>query len=442
MNRTDERPFLEAIFDRYDDDRPRLIYADFLDDTGQPERAELIRVQIALARLGDDDPRRDVLMDRQAELLHHNRNVWTEQLAGRVVGIDFRRGIPDSVSIDATTFLEHGADLVQRLYIRRLRLLDAHPVAEKLFQSPLLAKFRELDFCGAELGDTGVEFLARSPHCQYLDSLDLGFNGITDRGIQALARGGNMPQLTTLALNDNDHITSDGLSALARSTSFSALRHLDISGNDIDERGIAAVVASPTLGRLQHFRWNTNRIGDAGIAILTSSNLLARLLKSDHTLVIRDNGIGPSGAHLLADCPALAYCRTLDLSNNYLGDSGIAALVRSPYLTRLKVLRLARNQLTDNGLATIHDPLCRLMEKLTLLDVSCNRLTRVGLALLDFMKGQRPVRLDRADNVQSAPAGDAPVTVAELLPDVMAGVADAARLKRRIAHPRHPIKPM
>jgi Ran GTPase-activating protein (RanGAP) involved in mRNA processing and transport len=251
-----------------------------------------------------------------------------------------------------------------------------------------------------------------------------------------------MPRLTALALNDNDHITSDGLSALAHSASFSALRRLDISGNDIDERGMAALVASPVMGRLQHFRWNTNRIGDAGIAILTSSRLFPQLLKSDQTLVIRDNGIGPAGARHLADCPALAYCRRLDVSNNYLGDSGIAALVRSPYLTQLKVFRLARNQLTDNGLATIHDPLCRLMEKLTLLDVSRNRLTRIGMALLDFMKGQRPVQIERADNVQSAPAGDAPVAVAELLPDVMAGVADAARLKRRIAHPQHPPEPM
>jgi uncharacterized protein (TIGR02996 family) len=73
MHFTDERPFLDAVFDRYADDRPRLVYADFLADAGEPERAELVRVQLALARLPDDDPRRPALADRQADLLARNR---------------------------------------------------------------------------------------------------------------------------------------------------------------------------------------------------------------------------------------------------------------------------------------------------------------------------------------------------------------------------------
>src|SRR4051812_5415321 len=48
---TGHEPFLRAIFDAPDDDTPRLVYPDFLDENGQPERAELIRVQCELARL-------------------------------------------------------------------------------------------------------------------------------------------------------------------------------------------------------------------------------------------------------------------------------------------------------------------------------------------------------------------------------------------------------
>ncbi len=44
-------PFLKAIIDQPDDDGLRLIAADFLDESGQPERAEFVRVQVALARL-------------------------------------------------------------------------------------------------------------------------------------------------------------------------------------------------------------------------------------------------------------------------------------------------------------------------------------------------------------------------------------------------------
>ena len=37
--------FLRAIFDAPDDDTPRLVYADFLQENGEDDRAELIRVQ-------------------------------------------------------------------------------------------------------------------------------------------------------------------------------------------------------------------------------------------------------------------------------------------------------------------------------------------------------------------------------------------------------------
>jgi uncharacterized protein (TIGR02996 family) len=46
--------FLRAILDKPDDDGPRLVYADHLDETGRSERAEFIRVQCALEN--HDDP--------------------------------------------------------------------------------------------------------------------------------------------------------------------------------------------------------------------------------------------------------------------------------------------------------------------------------------------------------------------------------------------------
>ena len=276
MHFTDEQPFLDAIFDRYDDDRPRLIYADFLDDTGEPERAELIRVQLALTRLSENDPHRPLLCDRQAELLNRNRAAWTSQLAGLVLGIDFRRGIPDSASVDAATFLDRGEELFRRLRVRRLRLLDAAPVIAKLFLSPLLANLRELDLCNADLGNAGLTLLARSPFLKTLESLDLGFNGVTDAGIEPLARAGNLAELNSLALNDNNGISDDGLRAIAESPFFAGLTSLDVSGNDIGETGIAAVAASPAMRQLRGFRVNGNRIGDSGLTMLVQSPLFAR----------------------------------------------------------------------------------------------------------------------------------------------------------------------
>jgi uncharacterized protein (TIGR02996 family) len=70
--------FLQDIRDNPDDDTPRLVFADWLDDNGDPQRAEFIRVQCALARMSDDHPRRDEFGAREQELLEANALHWTE----------------------------------------------------------------------------------------------------------------------------------------------------------------------------------------------------------------------------------------------------------------------------------------------------------------------------------------------------------------------------
>ena len=49
---------LQAILDEPEDDAPRLIYADWLEDNGEADRAEFIRLQIELARDSSDEGRR------------------------------------------------------------------------------------------------------------------------------------------------------------------------------------------------------------------------------------------------------------------------------------------------------------------------------------------------------------------------------------------------
>src|SRR5437764_1385486 len=88
--------FLRAIFDASDDDTPRLVYADFLDEHGDHDRAELIRVQCRLealrrrSELGDGGElrrRERELLDKlhpELELIH-----WTPEERAR---IGFDRG--------------------------------------------------------------------------------------------------------------------------------------------------------------------------------------------------------------------------------------------------------------------------------------------------------------------------------------------------------------
>ena len=61
---SDEAALLAAILAHPDEDTPRLMFADWLDEHGQPERAEFIRVQCELAQ-GESHQ----LRKRESELL-------------------------------------------------------------------------------------------------------------------------------------------------------------------------------------------------------------------------------------------------------------------------------------------------------------------------------------------------------------------------------------
>lgn len=435
----DEHPFLDAVLASPAADAPRLVYADFLDETGNPPdaaRAELIRLQVALARLPADHPRRPELRERETELCDRHLRAWTAPLASLGAVFTFRRGLPDAVTIDAATFLRRGEELFDntqvgggRSFVRRVRLLDPARVLPDLVQCPLLAFVEELDLGWGGLGNGGVERLVRSPHLGAVRALDLGFNGLDDAAARAVARASTLPQLQALALNDNGSITGDGAAALADSPFLAGVRELDLSGNDVNEAGVRAVVKGRATARLHALALNGNHIGDAGVAVLVGSELFHRMLDHHPHIDWRRNSVGPAGAAALAESAELARVAGLDLSENYLGDRGVFALCRSGRLGTVRTLRLARNQLTDPGgiaLAAAELP------KLRVLDVSGNRLTRRGLDALKAAAHTRGFTLEAGGNGTEPTAALAPVPVADVVMDHI------AELKRRLAHPARP----
>ena len=104
---TAEEAFLSDIRANPEDDGVRRIYADWLQENGQPQRAEFIRMQLDLARLSEDDPQREALADRQDELLARWERVWLGGWDEVLEGWAFRRGLVEAVRADASVFLDH-----------------------------------------------------------------------------------------------------------------------------------------------------------------------------------------------------------------------------------------------------------------------------------------------------------------------------------------------
>jgi uncharacterized protein (TIGR02996 family) len=130
-------PFLRAIIDRPDDDLPRLVYADWLDEHGEPERAEYIRVQCELAGIGNvprdtwnlKEKRRfdqqQALRRRERELLRAFGVEWANRDVGVVEFPDplpdgvFQRGFVNNLTLSWEGWRRHAAALLAACPIRQ-----------------------------------------------------------------------------------------------------------------------------------------------------------------------------------------------------------------------------------------------------------------------------------------------------------------------------------
>ncbi len=125
-------PFLRAVLAHPDDDQPRLVYADWLDEQGDP-RGEFIRLQVELARHGPAHPRHKGWMRRAAELFLQHGREWGRPLQGWVRPCRFRRGFVETVFVDWRRYDECAAAVRERAPVREvladvLKLYDPDPV--------------------------------------------------------------------------------------------------------------------------------------------------------------------------------------------------------------------------------------------------------------------------------------------------------------------------
>ena len=211
--------------------------------------------------------------------------------------------------------------------------------AEVLGKSPHLAGLQALGLERVALGDDGLTALATGPGAANLHTLMIPENGITARGIQALARAEKFRTLRNLYLRKNP-IGPDG-AALAESPYLHGLRKVDLRECDLGEEGMLALLRAPWLAKVVAFDFGWNKLGDRFAVELAKQPFLANFIELDLSLDL--NGIGDEGVIALANSPYLSGLRELSLGSNRIGDAGCRALATSPYLNNLACLILTDN---------------------------------------------------------------------------------------------------
>jgi uncharacterized protein (TIGR02996 family) len=378
------------------DDAPRLVYADWLEDQGDP-LAEIVRVQTELRGVALPRARRADLQRRERELLDglgfdrpaipaddFHSTYW--RLAD---GWDY--SVSDGL---ATLFLHHippardGVAVPPREWVERfgwffLRVgtydswedryeiedddmrallssplmahcigLDLHSVQrwykaiEILARSPTAERLLRLDLGDAHLSPKDLTALASSPHLAGLLDLDISTNSLDDEAVRALATSSAMPALRRLQMsNVNGSSASIADLAFEWPTRFPELRSLNVSNNGLDWEGARELFEGSGPTRLVELNVsNSPSLADKEVLPMISSARLAGLRR----LVVSGTRIGTATVEALCETDRFFRCGELNLSHCKSTDDCLAVLARSPHAALLRVL-VARDASCTNA---------------------------------------------------------------------------------------------
>jgi len=379
---SDHDALVRAVCAAPDDDTPRLVYADYLDDDGEADRAAFVRAQVELARTPGWEP--------FAVSCRHRTTAWAEP------GAPFRESLPPlppgwNVAWHERAFRR---GLGWRLTVGSLHawdelapaLFERAPVGELHLRAPATLddwrRFAAADWvanlravhleagspvepvralCGADAAtgitalffhiavSAGLPVLAADLFAtplgrglrrvgfrlgQYvwleelldvlaagppgLTALDLEAMGLTPALVRRWCAAGGPARLTALDLKDNYALGNDGVRALAAGLRAPTLEALGLAGAGAAGVGAKALAECPGL---------------AGVRALDLSR----------------NTFAPAAVRVLAGSPHLAGVRSLNLSRCQLGDLAVRRLVRAHFWPKLVELDLRDNPITDPG---------------------------------------------------------------------------------------------
>ena len=159
---TSDNDFLQAIIDSPEEDASRLRYADWLEQHGQAERAEFIRVQCQLAGLPKGSRQRRKLKEKEADLFEKYGQHWLGPLHDLLKKGLFRRGFLETISVPFKVLLTQGDAIFASGPVQQVTILGRRPDMAELAKFPYLARLTGINLWGCRLDYRGLRQLLSS----------------------------------------------------------------------------------------------------------------------------------------------------------------------------------------------------------------------------------------------------------------------------------------
>ena len=215
-------PLYQAVIDAPDNDEPRLVCADWLEERGDL-RAEFIRLQIRLAGIDNDHPEWPRLKRQEQQLLSRYLRVWNGDahrflqrtpFEGRVKvrhGMIrrwyYQRGFIGSIDMDAKALAQHSGTVFRLGPIQQARLFLAHHAVDQLAHADWLLRFRVLELRGVNAGD--IVHFAWSPRVRNLTELSIPNAALNTAATDALIDSPYLAGLRKLSLESCRSVLTD-----------------------------------------------------------------------------------------------------------------------------------------------------------------------------------------------------------------------------------------
>jgi uncharacterized protein (TIGR02996 family) len=399
---TDGNPFLAEVLNHPEDDGPRLIYADWLEELGDP-RGEFIRVQCELANTSPFEPQYYDLTERSQALLDEHREKWAGEIKQDIRRAEFHRGFVDTVTVRARAFAKEADALFRATPVHWLRFNYIKGAGSSLAALPALRKIRSLNLSDLKIPEEDLVAILSSPHLAELQELDLSYQSVplsvqvgralrnspscdtlrsleligecNRRFLNALLGGAGFPKLTHFGVGaeysegqfaDLGMLNGPALNSLkvrgrlsvddAQSVSqlpLEQLIRLDAQGTGIPARGISLFAEKGAFDQVEQLRLGSCELRISAVRSLLKDRQLSRCRSLDLSVTrnLADSGKMPEFIRLLSQHAPLSTLRELHLT--HLAGSELEILASSDHLQELQQLELEHIQLSTRAAEAI-----------------------------------------------------------------------------------------
>ena len=367
---SDRDALLTAILANPDEDTPRLVFADWLDEHGDASphaagtseggsgeawganswRAKFIRAGCAAARAAPYSQAKYDLTAQADGLQGLHGAEWAAGLDGLTVAARFARGFVEEVTMYSKRFVAAAAKVFAAQPVRVVKFADmtysrGTAAPRDLFACPHLARLHTVEFPGLTVNDDFAAHLARSPHLAGLRCLRLRGCTVSPTALRAVLESDRLPSLVELELLDSTSIESDHLTAVAASPALSKLKVLSFRGCPVGPSGAVALAGSKHAAGLEVLRLKYER--RPGHPPIRGPGAVA-LAESPHLGGLKELSLGRQelrrrGGELFAKAFAWSGMKRLALRGCDLGPQELLAIAANPAFRVLDELDLTGN---------------------------------------------------------------------------------------------------